>query len=80
MQNPSKIYGWAIFDAIDGLTRQSRTQMNSKILQIETSVKGKLDRFSSPPDQRRCRNEPVREVEHGWIEEEEEEEGVEIEE
>ena len=43
-----------IFDVLDGLTTQSKTQMELKFLQIETSVKSKLNQFLSALSQRHC--------------------------
>ena len=61
-------------DALDGLGTQSTAQMKLQILEIETSVKSKLNLFFAALNQHRCRKEPVLEIEDECIEEEEEEE------
>ena len=46
-------------DVLDGLATQSITQMKLKVLEIETSVKSKLNQIFSTLNRRRCRKEPV---------------------
>ena len=61
-------------DALGGLATQSEAQKKLKRLDIETSVKSKLNQNFSTLNQRHCRNKPVLEIEDECIEEEEEEE------
>ena len=60
----------SLVEALDQLATQSKAQMKLKFLETETSVKSKLNQTFSTPNQRRCRMEPVLELEHGCIEEE----------
>ena len=59
-------------DAIDGLAAQNKALMKIKFLEVEFSVKSKLNQMFSFPNQRRCPKEPVLEFEDECIEEEEE--------
>ena len=59
-------------DALDGLATQIKALMKLKILEIETSVEGKLSHFFSALNQSRCRKEPVLEFEDECIEKDEE--------
>ena len=63
-------------DALDGLATQSKAQMKSKFLEIETSVESELDQNFCDLNQRRCRKEPVLKFEDECNEEEEEEQDV----
>ena len=62
----------SIVDALEGLARQSKSRIDLKFLEIETSVKSKLNPIFFALNQRRCRNEPVLEFEDEFIEKEEE--------
>ena len=57
--------------AFDGLALQSKEQMKLKFLDIENSVKTRLNPIFSTLNQRRCRMELVLEFEDARIEEEE---------
>ena len=57
-------------DALDGLATRSKTQIKLKILEVETSVKTKLDQIFSTLNQHRCHKEPVLEFEDECIKEE----------
>ena len=57
-------------DTLDGLAAQSQTQIELKFLEIEASVKSKLNQLLSLPIEHRCRSEPVIETENGCIREE----------
>ena len=59
-------------DALDVLTTQGETQVELKFLEVENSVKGKLNQIFAALNQRRCRKEPVLEIEEECIEKEEE--------
>ena len=63
-------------DALEGLATQNEAQMKLKLLEIETSVKSKLNQTFCFLNQRRCRKEPVLEFQDECIEEEEEEQDV----
>ena len=58
-------------DALDGLATQSKTQIEVKFLEIETSVKTKPNQIFFTLNQRRCRKEPVLEFEDACTEEQE---------
>ena len=59
-------------DALDGLTTHSGAEMNLRFLEIETSVKKKLNQIFCAFTQSRCGKEPVLEIKNDCIEEEEE--------
>ena len=61
-------------DALDALATQSKMQVKLILLEIETSVKSKLNQIFSALNHCRCRKEPYLEFEKECIEEEEEEE------
>ena len=63
----------SLVDVFDGLATQSNEQMKIKFLQIESSVKSKLDQVFSALNQLRFRKEPILEFEDECIDEEEEE-------
>ena len=69
--NP-RAFGESFVDDLNGLATQSKAQKKIKLLENETSVKGKLNQVFSPLNQRRCRKEPVFGFEDGYIEEKEE--------
>ena len=41
-------------DGVDGLVKQSKTQMKVKLLEVETAIKSKLTRTLEPLNERRC--------------------------
>ena len=53
----------SFIDAVEGLATKSKPQMKLKFLEIETAIKSKLTRFLESPNERRCRNQRVFEVE-----------------
>ena len=55
---------------VDGLEAESKVRMELKFLEIETSVKTKLNQIFSALNQRRCREEPVLKFENECTEEE----------
>ena len=61
----------SFIDALDGLATQSKEQINLKFLEIETSVKTKLNQNFSTLNQCRCRKEPPLEFEEACIGEKE---------
>ena len=63
----------SFIDALDGYATQSKAQMKLSFLDIETSVKSKLNQITSAPNQRGCRKEPILDFENECIEEEEQE-------
>ena len=67
--NPKKLTELFV-DTIDGLARQSNIQISLKFLEIETSVHSRINQICSLPNKRCSRNEPVMEIEGGFIEEE----------
>ena len=61
---------------LGGLPTESKTQMNLKFSEIETSVKSKLNQILSDLNQRLCCKKPVLEFEDDCIKKEEEEQDV----
>ena len=58
-------------DSFNGLATERKIQMKLKFLKKDKSLKSKFNQLFSAPDQRRCPNEPVLELDNGYIEEEE---------
>ena len=59
-------------DALDGLAKRSKAQMELKFFQMETSVKSERNQVFSVLNHCRCRTESVLEIDDGCIEKEEE--------
>ena len=74
MQCQSRRFGLIISRCSRRVETQSKAKMSLKFLEIETSVKNKLNKIFSALNRRRCRKEPVLAFEDGCIEEGEEEE------
>ena len=71
MKFQSLSIGWSFVDDLDGLAMPSKAQMAIMFLKVETSVKSKLNESFSAPNQRRCRKDPVLELEDECIAKEE---------
>ena len=63
----------SLIDAVEGLATQSKTQMELKFLEVETTSKSKLTRTLESLNERRCSNQRVFEFEDQCFEDENEE-------
>ena len=49
----------SLFDAVEGLATQSNTQMKLNFLEVERTIKSKLNRALESVNDRRCRNQRI---------------------
>ena len=63
----------SFIDAVEGLATQSKAQMKSKFLKIETAIKSKLSRTLEPLNERRCSNQRGFEFQDHCLEDDNEE-------
>ena len=63
----------SFIDAVEGLARKSKSQMNMKFLEVETAIKSKLTRTLESLNERRYRNQRVFEFQDHCFEDDNEE-------